>query len=194
MQQLASLADPHRPSASPFDQLFAGVPVRRLERGACLLLAGAPATQVFLVRLGKIRLVVPGEEPGLYAPAAVLGPGHLVGLAALRGRAATYHASAWALTCLEAWVLPPDEALARLGADPALLEAVAVACARRLAADWALLRARRLLRVEERIAAISPWIKACAGEDTHLPCVTLAELVGARRETVSRALCGTGRT
>jgi CRP-like cAMP-binding protein len=192
MTDLASGTDSVLVEGSRLDRALADVPARRFGRCACVLLAGTPATHLYLVRRGQVWIVVPGDEPGTQTPVAVLGAGQLLGLAAMVGQA-TYHATAWALTPVQVWALPTAEMLARLGADPTLLEQVVTASAHRLGSGWEMFRARNLLSVRERIAAASVCVRACAGDEAGLSRVALAELVRARRETVSRSIARSAR-
>src|SRR5262245_10157207 len=82
------------------------LPVRPFPPCSFLLVAGRPARHVELLSGGHARVVAPGSEPGTGVAAAVVGPGHRLGIAALAGRA-TYHASDCALTRSRSWLCPP---------------------------------------------------------------------------------------
>src|SRR4051812_37659568 len=97
----------------PFDRApTPSAVLRRFRPSTFLLLAGAPASKVYLLRSGQVRVSVP-TEPGREATTAILGPGQLVGLAALLGQP-VYHSFVRAITPVEAWSTPADELLALL--------------------------------------------------------------------------------
>ncbi|HZR01464.1 MAG TPA: Crp/Fnr family transcriptional regulator [Chloroflexota bacterium] len=164
---------------------------RRFRRGSFLVLAGAPAGAAYLIRAGQVRVSVPAA-PGRETTTAFLGPGQLVGLGGVLGRP-TYHAFARAVTRVVAWSLPPEGLLAWLPGDPALLDLVLSALSQRLALAEGLLRDVALYRVAARIPDALERLGPClGGEPPALTRGALAALVGARRETVSRAAHAAG--
>jgi CRP-like cAMP-binding protein len=159
---------------------------RRFRHGSFLVLAGAPARAVYLICAGQVRVSVPAA-PGRETTTAFLGPGQLIGLGALLGRP-TYHACAQAVTRVAAWSLPAEELLGWLPGDPTLLDLVLGALSQRLALAEGLLRDVALYRVAARIPDALERLEPClGGEPPALTRGALAALVGARRETVSRA-------
>lgn len=163
---------------------------RRFGRGTCMVEAGNPALTVYLLRSGHARTFLLAET-GRETTTAVLGPGQLVGISPLLGHP-VYHAFAEALTAVETWALPADRLLEWLPRDPALLDLVVRALGRQLALAEALLRNVALLPVAERIPDALARLEVClGGEQPRLTRENLAALVGARRETVSRAVAVT---
>jgi CRP-like cAMP-binding protein len=149
--------------------------------------AGTRADTVYLLRTGQARVFLAGKA-GHETTTAVLGPGQLVGISALLGYP-EHHASAEALTPVEAWALPAGGLLEHLPRDPALLELIVGALSLQLGLVEALVRNVSLLPVAERIPDALALLQVCLnGERPRLSHETLAELVGARRETVSRAV------
>jgi CRP/FNR family transcriptional regulator len=160
---------------------------RRFARGSLPIAADEPARTVYLVRSGQARVFLLRDD-GQETTTAWLGPGQLLGIAALLGRPA-YHAFAEALTDLEVWALPADELLAYLPRDSALLRLVLDALSRRLTLANGLLRNVALLPVAQRIPDTVARVNGALGGRPHrLTHEALAGLVGARRETVSRAV------
>jgi len=169
---------------------LAGVPFavrRRFCRRSFLVQAGANAEAVYLISRGFVRVYLLADD-GHETTTALLGPGHLVGIAPLLGRSA-HRAFAEALTAVEAWAIPAAELLARLPNDRSLLGLVSGALAQRFALAQGLLRGVALLPVAERIRDIELRLAgALHGTPPALSHLLLAELVHARPETVSRVL------
>ena len=160
--------------------------LRRFARGAYLAMAGLPAANLYLVRHGVVRILVPDREPGREATTALLGPGQVVGEAALLG-GRSYHASALAESAVEAWALPVGPLLATLPCDAHLAQTMLAALAERLGLTRAVLADSVLLPVSARIPDVVARLGSCAdGDGTPLTRKLLATLIGARRETVSR--------
>jgi CRP-like cAMP-binding protein len=185
----------HRQTAGPSSDRPIGVddpPVplagrRRLRRGALLVMAGDDAATVYVVRRGQLR-VFRIAESGRTVTTAVLGPGQVAGVAPLLGWS-TYHAFVEALTPAEVWTIPTDRLLGRLEGDPALAAALAVALARRLQLTVGLLHDVALRPVADRVAAIEGRLRpVLGGEPSRLTREDVGRLIGARRETVCRAL------
>jgi len=124
---------------------------------------------------------------------ALLGPGQLVGVSAILGRAA-HQASAEALTPVEAWEIDAARLRRQLYHRPALQEAVLRAIGQELAQSEALVREVVLHPVAQRLSDLPTLFRpALGGETPQLNREHLARLVGARRETISRAAAGTGQ-
>src|SRR5919202_3186902 len=158
---------------------------RAFPRGAFIIEADRPADTIFLLRRGQIR-VFRLDEDGREAVTAILGSGHLVGLAPLLGNA-RHEDFAQAMTRVEAWALPAEQVLARLSRDRALLGLVAGALAQRFALAAGLFRDVHLLPVLERLADIELRLATCLrGEPVALTQAGLAQLIHARPETLAR--------
>ena len=162
---------------------FAGV--RRFARGASLVRADDPAQTVYLIRRGEVRLYLLTED-GRETTTAVLGPGQIVGISALLGRP-IYHAFAEALAPTEAWSLPADRMLRHLPTDRVLLGLIVGALARRLAQEVSLVGEVALLPVGQRVADLQARLTSELGHRPMLNKRGLAELIGARPETLSRS-------
>jgi CRP/FNR family transcriptional regulator len=161
--------------------------LRRFRRGALILVADTPAETVHLVRRGQARVYVL-DDAGNETTTCVLGPGQVLGVAPLVG-CSTYHTFVEALTPVEAWAMPSEAFLAHLPHDHELLWLVVHALTRRIVLADTLLRGVTLLPVAERIADALTNLSLClGGEQPRLTRETLAGLVGARRETVSRSV------
>src|SRR5919202_3404584 len=160
--------------------------VRRFARGATLVRAGEPAHTVYLVRRGQVRIYLLTED-GRETTTAVLGPGQIVGISALLGRT-IYHAFAEALAPTEAWSLPADRLLRHLPTDRVLLGLLVGALARRLAQEVSLVGEVALLPVGQRVADLQARLTNELGHQPRLNKRALAELIGARPETLSRSL------
>ena len=160
---------------------------RRFQRGELLIRAGEPAEALYLIRTGYTR-VFRLRGSGREITTAILGPGQPLGISVLLRRPA-YRNFAEALTAVEAWRLPAGPLLEYLPRDGALLDVLTRALGRRLGLASALLREVTLRPVAERVPDVLPRLAAqLGGERPPLTHELLASLVGARRETVSRAL------
>ena len=158
---------------------------RAFPRGAFIIEADRPADTIFLLRRGQVR-VFRLDQDGREAVTAILGSGHLVGLAPLLGNA-RHEDFAQAMTRVEAWALPAEQVLARLSRDSALLGLVAGALAQRFALAAGLFRDVHLLPVLERLADIEVRLATCLrGEPVALTQAGLAQLIHARPETLAR--------
>ena len=160
--------------------------VRRYERGAQIVVAGQPAGLVYWVRAGLVRTYLIAES-GEETTTAVLVPGMAFGLEALLG-AELYYAFAEALDDVEVWAAPADELREHVLDDAWLYREVATALCRRLTHTEALLVDVAVRPVAARIPRALQRLKAGGlGGRSGLTRQALAALVGARRETVSRA-------
>src|SRR5919199_5070449 len=158
--------------------------VRRFARGATLVRAGEPAHTVYLVRRGEVRIYLLTED-GRETTTAVVGPGQIVGISALLGRP-IYHAFAEALAPTEAWALPTEPLLRHLATDRVLLGLIIGALARRLAQEVSLVGDVALLPVGQRVADLQARLASELGHAPGLNKRAMAELIGARPETLSR--------
>lgn len=95
--------------------------IRRFRAGAILLLEGDRSDHVFVVREGHVK-VTTGTDDGREVVLAIRGPGSLVGeFAALSGGAAPRLASVVANEPVAVQVIPADEFLRYLEANPRVL-------------------------------------------------------------------------
>jgi CRP/FNR family transcriptional regulator, cyclic AMP receptor protein len=162
---------------------FAGL--RRFARGASLVRADEPAHTIYLIRRGEVRLYLLTED-GRETTTGVIGPGQIVGISALLGRP-IYHGFAEALVATEAWSLPADRLVRHLPSDRVLLGLVVGALARRLAQEVSLVGEVALLPVGQRAADLQARLSSELGHQPTLNKRALAELIGARPETLSRS-------
>jgi CRP-like cAMP-binding protein len=158
---------------------------RRFARGAALARADESAHTVFLLLRGQVRIYLLTED-GRETTVAVVGPGQIVGISALLGRP-TYHAFAEALVATEAWSFPADQLLRHLPGDRVLLGLMVGALARRLAQEVSLVGDVALLPVGQRVADLQARLTTELGHQPVLNKRALAELIGARPETLSRS-------
>jgi CRP/FNR family transcriptional regulator len=153
------------------------------------LTAGGPAQALYVLRHGHVR-VFRLNDAAAEATTAILGPGQPVGITALLG-APEYHDFAEALTHVEAWVLPAARLGEQLAQHPALGELLIRALVRRLSFETSLLQATTFEPVASRVSTVLGRLSLVdGGERPRLTKEVLAGLVGARRETVSRAAPG----
>jgi CRP-like cAMP-binding protein len=185
--ELAAPPTPHRlPSA-----LRAAT--HRFRCGDLLTAATAPAHCAYLIQSGHVR-VFRVRGGGRETTTALLGPGYVVGIGALVGLPA-YQCFAQAQTAVDAWVLYPGRLWCLLARQPELACDVVALLSRRLAWSEAVLRDVVLLPVPERVRNLRRRLESCGGPPPRLTREALAEVVAARRETISRALsprAGTG--
>src|SRR5918912_1931942 len=158
---------------------------RAFPRGAFIIEADRRADTIFLLRQGQVR-VFRLDEDGRETVTAILGAGHLIGLAPLLGNA-RHEDFAQAMTPVEVWALSAERVLARLSRDRALLGLIAGALAQRFALAAGLFRDVHLLPVLERLADIELRLATCLrGEPVALTQAGLAQLIHARPETLAR--------
>jgi CRP-like cAMP-binding protein len=166
-----------------------------LARGAPVFRQGDPATAVFLVETGRVRLfriLEDGSSLSLYVAEA----GDSFAEASLS--AAHYHCDAIAETDAVVLALPKADLLAALAADPAECLALALA----LASQVRDLRARLELRdIRSAATRVLAWLRLHAsGNPPHVRLrrswTQIADELGLTREAVYRALAtleGAGR-
>ncbi|HEV2125654.1 MAG TPA: Crp/Fnr family transcriptional regulator, partial [Chloroflexota bacterium] len=171
-----------------FNAFPPGLAVRRhLPRAALITEAGCPAEAVYVIRTGQVRVFLL-HECGRETTTAVLGPDQIVGISPLLGRP-LYHAFAEAITPVEVLALPVSRLKEQLPRNTALLYFILTALGRRLALTEGLVRNVTLLPVAERLPDVLCRLQEfLGGEPAQLTHEQLGGLVGARRETVSRAV------
>jgi CRP-like cAMP-binding protein len=158
---------------------------RRFPAGAFITLAGWRVGAVYLVREGLVQACLPGPRPGRENVVALLGPGDLLGLAALVDQP-VYHASDRAVTPVIAWSIAVEDLRRRLLVDAGLRAVVLRAVCRRLVSTQQLVGDQHLRPVGARVARTTAELAARGAPP--VPQLVLAALVGARRETVCRQL------
>lgn len=159
--------------------------LRSVARHSLLVVAGAPADTVYLVHSGQARAFLL-HASGRETTTALLGPGHVAGIAPFVGRR-TYHSFVQAITPLEVWALPSGPLLDELARNSDLLLTMLPSLSRRLALTQQLLRDITLLPVAERlVAAVDDLTQSLGGQRPALTRQALAAMIGARPETVSR--------
>jgi CRP-like cAMP-binding protein len=184
-------------------QLSEGEPVRfelpgaaeqSFQRGATIVRAREPRRSVFLVREGGVKesQVTPeGKEVIL----GLLGPGDLFGdLTGLGGETST--TSVTAMMATRATVVPRETWLEMLATKPELPRMVQAQLERRLADAWKLVRMLSRYTTEARLKSALLLLAERWGQEREegmeigldLTHRTLADLAGASREKVTRAL------
>jgi CRP/FNR family cyclic AMP-dependent transcriptional regulator len=163
--------------------------LRRFGRRRLLLGAGDPAQTMYLIHAGQVRvyqLRANGED----ITTGVLGPGQVFGIAPVLGQR-VHHAFAEAVTEVELWAMPAEQAIGQLRSNEAVQLIVLEALIRRFLVAEGLLADVPLRPVAERVPSVLERLKPCLGGDS--PRVTrdvLAGLVGARAETIIRTSLG----
>jgi CRP/FNR family transcriptional regulator, cyclic AMP receptor protein len=167
--------------------------VRRFTAGQVLFTEGEPSDHLYVVRTGRVRVLVLSPHGGRMT-LAVLGPGDTIGeLSMIDGQPRS--ASAEAVGDTELVTLPAADVRAALRADPALLFAAATqlaAMVRRLTGETADLvfldlprRLAKLLLTEARQDTAGPL-----RVDLRMSQSELAAMLGVTRQSLNRALAG----
>lgn len=169
------------------DALAGATTIRTFGSGARLFKEGDPPDACYLIRTGTVRLIRDGRDP--FVLLALLHSGHVVGdYAMLRGQA--HPSAAIAHTPVTAIEMPREPIMAALVEHP------------RIALRWLLAAMKQVEEAHERVtvllrkdtsAKIAAFLLSSDGfqrrdgfiEVTH---DALAEMVGAERATVSRAV------
>lgn len=172
--------------------LQALVPVlreKRAARGSLILLQGDAGDALFLVAVGQVKVVLIGED-GREVILSVLGPGAFFGeLALLDDEPRSAHVVAMEDTTL--YQLRREDFQARLRTSPEAGIAVLRELSRRLRRANTAIGGLALRDVAGRLAHLLLDLAAEEGGTRitrRLTHATLAQMVGASRETVSRAL------
>lgn len=176
----------------PEGDLQALVPLlreKRAAKGSMILLQGDPGDALFLVASGQVKVVLIGED-GREVILSVLGPGAFFGeLALLDDEPRSAHVVAMEDTTL--YQLRREDFQARLRTSPEAGIAVLRELSRRLRRANTAIGSLALRDVAGRIAHLLLDLAAEEGGSRitrRLTHATIAQMVGASRETVSRAL------
>ncbi|MBV9173719.1 MAG: ParB/RepB/Spo0J family partition protein [Chloroflexi bacterium] len=153
--------------------------IRTFRRGEFMLHAGRPADATFVIRHGVVRCFLLDAE-GRETTTAVLGRGHVVGLAPWLGR--TVHREfAEALTQVDASALASDEL-------PAVQGLGLGSFAQRLELTLGVLKSVSLVPAKLREVAVQQRLSMTLGAgSSSLKATTMASLLQMRPETLARA-------
>jgi len=160
--------------------------LRKFARGDVFVHAGEPATTVFVLKRGHARTFLLSED-GQDTTTSILCAPQVVSISPLLSRP-TYDAFAEALEPVEAWAWPADRLSRLLLVDRELSGLVVGALSQRLAQAVALLGNVALVDVTERLHDVQLRLSDRANARVAITHRTLAQLIGARPETVSRSL------
>ena len=160
---------------------------RSYPKGSIILFEDDPGDSLFIVRAGRVKVVLVGED-GREVILTILGPGeHFGELSLIDGQPRSAHVIAIEDTQL--LVLRREDFRKRVEQSPALAWALLTALSRRLRRADEQIGRLVLLDVHGRIAKL---LLDAAGPDgvieKRLTHQTIAQMIGASRETVSRAM------
>jgi CRP/FNR family transcriptional regulator len=167
---------------------------QRHARGAVIVRAQEPARSVFILREGGVKESLTTPE-GKEVILALHGPGDLFGeLAAFNGNQVV--ATATAVTASRVLAVPREDWLQMLEAHPQLARSMQEQLARRLTEAWRLVRMLSRYTTEARLKSALLLLAERWGQPREdgieialdLTHRTLADLAGASREKVTRAL------
>jgi CRP-like cAMP-binding protein len=181
--------------------LFSGLPADELERfaeltrersypkGSVILFQDDPGDSLFVLRDGRVKVVLIGED-GREVILGVLEPGaHFGELALIDDQPRSAHVIA--MEDAQLLVLRREDFRRRVEANPTVAWALLTELSRRLRRADVKIGGLVLLDVPGRIARLLLDLSAESGSDqvekplTHQ---TIAQMIGASRETVSRAM------
>jgi len=181
--------------------LFSGLPAEELERfaeltrersypkGSVILFQDDPGDSLFVLRGGRVKVVLIGED-GREVILGVLEPGaHFGELALIDDQPRSAHVIA--MEDAQLLVLRREDFKRRVEANPTVAWALLTELSRRLRRADVKIGGLVLLDVPGRIARLLLDLAAESGSDqvdkplTHQ---TIAQMIGASRETVSRAM------
>ena len=160
---------------------------RGYPKGSIIVFEDDPGDSLFIVRSGRVKVVLVGED-GREVILTILGPGeHFGELSLIDGQPRSAHVIAVEDTQLV--VLRREDFRKRVDQSPALAWALLTALSRRLRRADEQIGRLVLLDVHGRIAKL---LLDAAGADgvieKRLTHQTIAQMIGASRETVSRAM------
>ena len=180
--------------------LLGQIPAEELERfgevtrekeypkGSVILFEDDPGDSLFIVRLGRVKVVLVGED-GREVILGVLGVGeHFGELSLIDDQPRSAHVIAMEDSTL--LVLRRDDFRRRVEATPAVAWALLSELSRRLRRAAGKIGGLVLLDVPGRIARLLLDFAAESGGTIEKPLThqTIAQMIGASRETVSRAM------
>jgi CRP-like cAMP-binding protein len=181
--------------------LFSGLPEEELERfaeltrersypkGSVILFQDDPGDSLFVLRAGRVKVVLIGED-GREVILGVLEPGaHFGELALIDDQPRSAHVIA--MEDAQLLVLRREDFRRRVEANPTVAWALLTELSRRLRRADVKIGGLVLLDVPGRIARLLLDLADEAGTEQiekPLPHQTIAQMIGASRETVSRAM------
>jgi len=181
--------------------LFSGLPEEELERfaeltrersypkGSVILFQDDPGDSLFVLRAGRVKVVLIGED-GREVILGVLEPGaHFGELALIDDQPRSAHVIA--MEDAQLLILRREDFRRRVEANPSVAWALLSELSRRLRRADVKIGGLVLLDVPGRIARLLLDLADEAGSDTinkPLTHQTIAQMIGASRETVSRAM------
>jgi CRP-like cAMP-binding protein len=158
-------------------------------RGSVILFEDDPGDSLFVVRQGRVKVVLIGDD-GREVILGVLGVGEYFGeLSLIDGRPRSAHVIA--MEDAHLLVLRRDDFRRRVESSPSVAWALLSELSRRLRRADEKIGGLVLLDVPGRIARLLLDLATEAGNGTiekHLTHQTIAQMIGASRETVSRAM------
>lgn len=160
---------------------------RTYPKGSVILFEDDPGDSLFIVKSGRVKVVLVGED-GREVILSILGPGdHFGELSLIDGQPRSAHVIA--VDDSQLLILRREDVRRRVEESPALAWALLLAMSRRLRRADEQIGGLVLLDVHGRIARL---ILDSAGADgvldKKLTHQTIAHMIGASRETVSRAM------
>jgi CRP-like cAMP-binding protein len=160
---------------------------RTYPKGSVILFEDDPGDSLFIVKGGRVKVVLVGED-GREVILSILGPGdHFGELSLIDGQPRSAHVIA--VDDSQLLILRREDVRRRVEESPALAWALLLALSRRLRRADEQIGGLVLLDVHGRIGRL---ILDSAGEDgvldKKLTHQTIAHMIGASRETVSRAM------
>lgn len=162
---------------------------KRFAKGSMILMQGDPGDSLYLIAEGQVKVILIGED-GREVILSVLGPGAFFGeMSLLDDEPRSAHVVAMDDTTL--LQLRREDFRARLRASPDVAIAVLRELSRRLRRADSTIGSLALRDVNGRIAHLLLDLAAEEGGDRitrRLTHATIAQMVGASRETVSRTL------
>jgi CRP/FNR family transcriptional regulator, cyclic AMP receptor protein len=178
-----------RIDAAELQRLAALTRERQYAKGSVILFENDPGDSLFIVRQGRVKVVLVGED-GREVILGVLGPGEYFGeLSLIDEQPRSAHVIAMEDSTL--LMLRSDDFRRRVEATPAMAWSLLLELSRRLRRADGKIGALVLLDVPGRIARLLLDAADESGGDritkplTHQ---TIANMIGASRETVSRAI------
>ncbi len=162
---------------------------RSYPRGSVILFEDDPGDSLFVVREGRVKVVLIGED-GREVILAILGPGdHFGELSLIDGAPRSAHVIA--MDDARLIVLRREDFKRRIDESPALAWAMLNELSRRLRRADAQIGSLALLDVSGRMAHLLLRSSSDTGSDTLAKKLThqmIAQMIGASRETVSRTM------